>query len=333
MKRLLVFVCTISLIIGTYSCSNDFELADKWKDIPVVYGLLSMQDTAHYIRVEKAFLDDEVSAFDVAQIVDSLYYEDAAVTLIRTSDDTRYPMTKVDGSLEGYSRDEGIFANVPNYLYKFKGTGGDTLVAGAVYELEINRGDDLPLVTGRTVIVDHIDLTLPDVGQSLELEFEKKTTIRWRSERSNAIFFDLFIDFYYTEIIGGEEELKSFRWLVKSNFNNEETSSNILTYKFDNESLYIAIQNNISESTGEVREFEYMEFGVKAGGQEIYDYIQINQINTGITGSQLLPNFTNMSEGYGIFSSTNETKNTVFLDLATLDSLENGIYTKNLNFQ
>lgn len=332
MKRILVFVCTISLIFGAYSCSNDFDLVDKWKDIPVVYGMLSSTDDVHYIRVEKAFLDDETSAFDIAQIVDSLYYADAAVTLIRTSDDTRYVMTKVDGNLEGLEREEGLFANAPNYLYKLAMSANDSLVPGLTYQLEINRGDDLPLVTGETVIVSDIELRQPMEGQLLGFESDLQTAFQWRFEKEDAIFFDLYIDFFYTESVGGEEELKSFRWNVENNITNEDLRPT-LTYKFDNESFYKAVANNISVSTGEVREFEFLNFGVIAGGQAIYDYIQVNQVNTGITGSQLLPNYTNMSEGYGILSSTSEASTPFLLKSTALDSLEDGIYTKDLNFK
>ncbi|MCC7244082.1 MAG: hypothetical protein IT269_00265, partial [Saprospiraceae bacterium] len=51
----LLFLPLLALLVA--SCSNDFDVAAPWKEIPVVYGLLSPQDTAHYIRIEKAFLD------------------------------------------------------------------------------------------------------------------------------------------------------------------------------------------------------------------------------------------------------------------------------------
>jgi len=332
MKRLLAFVCTIGLILGAYSCSNDFELVDKWKDIPVVYGLLDPSDDGHYIRVEKAFLDDETSALDIAAIVDSLYYPDAAVTLIRSANDTRYNLTRVDGNLEGLPRDEGVFANAPNYLYKLEFPENDSLRTGEIYEIEINRGDDLPLVTGRTVVVTDITLKQPQAGSALNFDFEFDTGIQWSFERDDALFFDLYIDFYYTESVGGAEELKSFRWMIENNLQNEDFGINI-TYDFENEAFFKAIGNNIEPSTGEVREFERMEIGVKGGGEEIFNYIQVNQVNTGITGSQLLPNYTNMSEGFGIFSSTATATEVYFLKPASLDSLSNGIYTKDLNFQ
>ena len=48
------------------ACSNDLEVAAPWKDIPVVWGMISRSDTAHYVRVEKAFLDPAVPAGTIA---------------------------------------------------------------------------------------------------------------------------------------------------------------------------------------------------------------------------------------------------------------------------
>ena len=65
----------IALIFFT-ACKDELNTVEGWKDIPVVYGLLSLNDTATYIRIEKAFVDPNKSAFDIAQIPDSLYYKD-----------------------------------------------------------------------------------------------------------------------------------------------------------------------------------------------------------------------------------------------------------------
>ena len=78
-------------LVSFFACSNEFTLTEKWKDIPVVYGFLDQKDTAHYVRVEKAFLDPLTSALTIAKnFPDSLYYKDAAVYLERGSDNKRF---------------------------------------------------------------------------------------------------------------------------------------------------------------------------------------------------------------------------------------------------
>ena len=49
------------------SCSNDFELTEGTVDLPVVYGTISVGDSATYIRVEKAFVDEQTSAVQLAK--------------------------------------------------------------------------------------------------------------------------------------------------------------------------------------------------------------------------------------------------------------------------
>jgi hypothetical protein len=52
--RQLVLLLLIPLAFT--SCETDFELNAEWKDITIVYGILNQNDTAHYIRIQKAFL-------------------------------------------------------------------------------------------------------------------------------------------------------------------------------------------------------------------------------------------------------------------------------------
>jgi len=106
MKRFIqIFVVTLSAIFIS-NCSNEIKLSSDWKDVPVVYGLISKNDSLNYIRVEKAFLDESKSALDIARIPDSLYYENLTVQLV--SVDAVNPVTfnfeRVDGNLEGFPR-------------------------------------------------------------------------------------------------------------------------------------------------------------------------------------------------------------------------------------
>ena len=111
MKKLLLLSLVAILLMFTYSCSNEFELNAPWKDVPVIYGILSKLDTAHYSRVEKAFLDSSTSALEIAQRPDPLYYENPAVLLERFDEDNvvqTLNLVRVDGNLEGYQREDGI---------------------------------------------------------------------------------------------------------------------------------------------------------------------------------------------------------------------------------
>nr|HQU58973.1 hypothetical protein [Saprospiraceae bacterium] len=76
---IIALLFSATLIIG--ACSTDFELEAAWKDIPVVYSFISVQDTAHYVRIEKAFLEPGGNAIEIAKIADSIYYSNISVEL------------------------------------------------------------------------------------------------------------------------------------------------------------------------------------------------------------------------------------------------------------
>ena len=111
---------------------------------------MSKSESANYFRIEKAFLDNDISALDIAQIADSLYYDDDEITVQLVSLDANNPATytlfRVDGNEEGFPRESGIFVDAPNYLYKLELPPDEELIGGQEYQLQINRGDDLPLV-------------------------------------------------------------------------------------------------------------------------------------------------------------------------------------------
>jgi len=71
MKGLFVLVLTFLF----WSCKNDLDLNAPYKEIPVVYAVLSPQETRHMIRINKSFLTEQ-DAYQVAQITDSVCYNE-----------------------------------------------------------------------------------------------------------------------------------------------------------------------------------------------------------------------------------------------------------------
>ncbi|MCX6223519.1 MAG: hypothetical protein NTV01_01985 [Bacteroidia bacterium] len=72
--RFFIFLVMIS------SCETNFNPNIPAKPIPVVYGIISPQDSLYFIRLTKTFIG-EGDAYDFARIPDSIYYQDALVFL------------------------------------------------------------------------------------------------------------------------------------------------------------------------------------------------------------------------------------------------------------
>ncbi len=164
MKRLIFpFIVLITLLAS--GCSEKFKIAAPYKNITVVYAFLDLSDTAHYIRIEKGFLDENKSALSMAKDPDSSFYANINVRIERlnfatlTVHDTIH-LNRVDLGLEGYPKDSGQFFNTPNYAYKFT----DKLDPLYIYRLKITN-----LTTGN---VDSADAPIIDDSNPAKFEID-----------------------------------------------------------------------------------------------------------------------------------------------------------------
>lgn len=321
------FFVVLTLTILFSSCDNELVVTDEWKDIPVVWGLLNRSDTAHYIRVEKAFLDPTTSALDIARIPDSLYYDNAVVSIRRVNSGQVFTLERVDGDLEGYPREGGIFAETPNYLYKIK-ANVINLVAGELYDFILDKGDGKPAVTAQTVILPKPVLRNPSIGTTLSIRRNTLFNFIW-NEMPQAGVFDLKFKFHYRERspeTGNVFVPKSIEWTIAKNIHSYE-------HKMDGTDFYATLRAEIEEDAQASRQFDSVDIILWAGGKEVSEFIRLAQANTGITSTQEIPQYTNLSEGIGIFSSRSVAFNTgYFLSAQTLDSLKNSSITGPLNF-
>ena len=53
-SRFLLLATILGLFVA--SCKKDLNINDEWKEITVVYGLLNVNDSIHYVKITKAFL-------------------------------------------------------------------------------------------------------------------------------------------------------------------------------------------------------------------------------------------------------------------------------------
>lgn len=333
MKKTGIFFASI-LAFSFWSCEQDIDLTADWKDIPIVYGLLNAADTAHYIRVEKAFQDQNGNAFLAAQEPDSIYYQDVTVRLLNLTSGKVADLQKVDGTAEGYPREGGPFAQFPNYLYKvhssqFPLNGGDEV------RFVLERGESLDEVNAECTILDELvpqgGLT---PGSKIDFPATRDVSFRWRAGEEARIF-DLTLIIHYDEKFSNDPEVYSrqLEWNMIKNIKKTEGSP-INTAKIFGLEFYRFLADNIEVVPNATRLLTGMDLVIKGGGEAVEQYITIALANTGITSAQEIPIYTNLSEGRGIFTSVVET--TVFGLLLSADSeeyLQDSEITNGLNFQ
>lgn len=345
MKRIkgLVLLC----LLGSLSCSEDFQLTEPYKDLSVVYGFISTinefhknekdvvvytrLDTAQYIRVEKLFVDENIPASQIAKNVDSLYYKNAKVSLTKLNKNpalnVEYFLTMVDANLEGFQRNEGPFATSPNYMYKIKSSqipieSGDSLL------FKLDRGEKSKLVTARINILNKVEFNSPSVSfQQLNFKPDATQEFAWVGG-SDAILFDFIMKIYVeeTNAVTLKKEVKTLKWNIKKS---DYAKSAIIS----NKSFYSILSSGLKVDGEISRQIQGIELILVAGGVDLNGFNLIVNANTGLTASQEIPRFTNLSDGFGLLASTTTTIRPIGIHNDTKSYLKTEPLTAKLNFK
>jgi len=348
MKKLTLLLSSCFAVIAMFnSCSNDFDLVDTWKDIPVVYGLLNANDSIQYIKIEKAFLDETTSALIVAQEPDSLYYSDISVKLEEQNSNgavqREIPLDLVDANNEGFPKEEGIFATTPNYVFKTV----EPLNEERRYNIVINTGGD----SGKTItleekngqrsigLIGDIAVLKPTLNNPYLFEVGRKADFKWRlidgSGEPNAAFYDVVMFIHYTERQQGNAPVnKVLEWTLSKNRSANDDNA-IQTLEVEGVAFYQYMSQQLDPVGLDVcRELQGFDFAIYAGGEDLYEYINRQAANTGITGTQPLVDYTNLSEGIGILSTRYDKRlNGLSFRANVIDELIVNDLTRDLGFR
>ena len=332
MRAILILLTTVFFT----SCKNDVEINGEWKDISVVFGLLNQSDTAHYVRVSKAFLG-EGDALVFAQQFDSLYYQpellEVTVTELINGNQTRVFNLVADQTIP---KDEGIFASPGQILYKFQTPPGNPLKSEAVYALSIKKVSTGELVTAETGLVKSFFLSSPISILGYSIYPRQRTTVKWTAPL-NGKLFEVFIRFLYREYPEGSpsEEVKKY---VEINLgrvtSNNTDGSEELQKVVQNIDIYRALSVNIqpsSVSNPKLRFADSLLVIVNAADDDLNTYLEVNKPSNTI--AQERPQFTNIQNGIGLFASRTVVTRRLYINDNSVDSLRGNTLTSAINFQ
>ncbi len=342
MKKIVILSMIAALGFGYWSCSNEFELIDTYKDIPVVYAIVNRADTAHYFRVERVFVDAQKGAPEVSQIPDSLYYDASVEVLVyRGNSTTPIKLKRVDGNLEGYKRASGLFAQSPNILYKVKASVAQ-FAPNEIIKVVVRRKDGVVITEGTAQVLDDLILDTPNLKKNNTLYFDSKSnfSISIRANLNQTRLFDarLVMNIDEQDPANPTKYLpKRLEWFLERGYSPSQNLKDIqlLTFRKNGLDFFRFLGDNL-QANGRKRIFKSMDIIIDGSGLDLEKYINATNANTGITGTEVLPNYTNLTKGYGLVSSkiTLVGKPVYYDDKNNaLDSLRYGQYTKKLNFQ
>jgi hypothetical protein len=114
------FYFIIVLVLVLSSCIKDVDITAPGQETTIVYGMLDIKNTKHFLRIQKAFLDKNQSALVMAKETDSIYYPNILdVKITDLANGNTYTLNRFYGDTAGILKDTGIFSSSPNILYTF----------------------------------------------------------------------------------------------------------------------------------------------------------------------------------------------------------------------
>ena len=357
MKQFL-FAAIVITIFSITGCSDDFEVTAPYRQITIVNGVLDPADTAHYIRIQKAYLDENKSAIVMAQEPDSSFYDSLNVSIIEYNADRKtikntYNLWRVKTTDENYPKNDPLsdkqFFTTPNYAYKFKKADLDPQLW---YQLIIINNDINRVDSSELFGIVNDDSLRKDNGFFIQafnvkdkalnfaqITLEKKyDLILFMPQNGRMVEGIIRFNYVDSNLVTGVKRKDSVDFhfdeeLAVTSFGNPVTLSALNTsfYAFLNASIGAPPNTNI------VRLIDTCHIFVYAASPEIYYYKQVNLGQTGgLTADNIQPHYTTFKskDVIGVIGSrARRSYYEAYIDNATLQVLKTNPATEPLQIR
>lgn len=350
MKKYLFLPLLLCLAFVFQNCESDFQVTSDWKEITIAYAILDANDTDHFIRIQKAFLDEETSALEIAAENDSLYHKGGLLVEMDEYDEDgdwrgrdTFKIVNVNDAVQfEFEKETGTFANNPYFLYHIE----KQLFAGHKYDLKITTPSG-NVLRSETRLIGDFDIFRPNGSREIVLFADRGVPYARWARPADAFISGLSIRFFYSEEINGVTSNKILDWNI---FDTKEVDMGDLSLRYDFDMKLDIISTTANEYKNEFfnfladelevnafasRDIDSLNFIFSFGAESLYDYTQsIAAQQSGIAGGgQGIKTFTNIENGLGLFTCrSSKTVYRLKLDSETRDSLHCNWLTRDLNF-
>jgi hypothetical protein len=343
MRKIVHSLAFIAIALGLHSCNDKLNIAAPYKNITVVYGLLDMSDTAHYIRIEKAFMDENKSALDMAKVADSSFYAALTVSMKELRSDgtvnNSYSLYRVDLTNEGYPKDTGTFFATPSYAYKFT----QTINPLYQYRLIVKNNTTGEIDSANSPVIDNSG---PYTSFGVREWLNSGMKIDFSHTGKYALSFTSSIP----ANVGITQLILRFRWVDSSISTHSSTkhtadytipytsTSSITDFSTLNTTIYDYLNATLGApaTTDNYRYFDSSDMILYAAGTEYEKYSRLNQNQGGLTADEIRPIYTNIKGAnvLGLFSTrASISKLKIPFSEATKDSIAINASTKDLHIK
>lgn len=310
-------------LFGLVACSNELEVNAPYKETTIVYGMLNLNDTIQYIKVNKAFLGER-SALEIAQEFDSLYHPFNIDVILRSKEGAE---TVLDTVL--IPNESGIFAGPNNLLYH---TPPGFTIGSDSYELIVRKNSDSSLiVSSGTPIVQDFDASFgSDVISFRSSTGYANPKLEWTSA-VNGDLYELKVEFKYKEVKkeNGSDTTKTLLWTIFTN--NKISPSKAVNSSINGRSFYefLEIQLDPDPTVDRIPD-SILNFQFSVAAKDLATYIEISKPSENL--NEVRPEYTNINGGLGLFSSRFNKYFNVPLHTISMKELRTGAITGDLGF-
>jgi hypothetical protein len=303
MRYVRIILAALVFIPVLYSCNKNLNVDADWRDITVVYGLLSQNDDTTYLKITKAFLG-EGDAMQFSKIPDSSTYPDKLDVKVEAWSGNTLVNTYVFDTITIHTKEAGdsIFY-FPTQLVYFCKTGN--LDENNTYRLKITHKKTGVVDSAVTTLVHSFNVINPDPFSPVA-EYIKGKKFNVKFEQAYAgKRYQLMIRFHYLEFKSGVSTEKTVDWLVFNSLQvtdpyqlNPEPIERSISGDFFYNVLISGIKIDHTVTSRLARGVDYI-FSVAS--EDLNTYMEVTEPSLSIV--QERPSFSNIYNGIGLFSS------------------------------
>ncbi|MFO8088126.1 MAG: hypothetical protein R6T91_10050 [Bacteroidales bacterium] len=329
-SNILKTIIIVFALVSFSQCETEIDLLDDWQDIPVVYGLLNQEDDIHYIRINRAFLG-EGNAIHMASDLDSIIYNpnDLDVVIKEYSGSNLIREIPLD-TMMVHNVDSGVFSYPDQMIYRTTASSVK-LSEDYTYRLEIFNKKRNKYIESETNLIHNLSIKRPLAGQTL-VNYTSKfpAEVIWRTAK-NGRLYQLSIRIFYSNYYNnGSSEQHTLNWNFPSRTASTLNGGEEMSMEVFGEQFYIFLENNIPQTNASERTLDSVQYIVSAANDNFNTYMKVNEPSNSII--QERPEFSNISNGIGLFASRYYQTRTLLLNSDSQDSLVDGSHTRHLNF-
>lgn len=297
MKNLLGLLFII-IAASFWSCENDVNINADFEEVTVIYGLLDQNADTQFVKVNKTFLDDEKSAIDLANDPNSLNYDSLKVSLIEDATGNEIFLSPIQ-----VPKEPGTFTTDDNIVY----FTDQIIKRNQNYSLKVEK-PDRSISTGNTTTIDTMFVTKPRFGVAAAFVDRNGSIDRYNFQfetGNNVAEFEAIMYFKYVEIDGPDSIPKRVRIPLTSRTNPSLEPFVEFVFSFDGLKFFQAIEAQVPAELNPNKKVIFprnnLDIEIFAADEDYSFYRELNGPIDGL--SQTRPEFTNVTNGFGLFAS------------------------------